>query len=206
LRAACRAAIRRAADGADRVVLLAADPRTRVFDARSRGSLRGVGVALDVALGPGRPEGPADLPTALTVGAWLVRDALGPDVRMTATTVASSPDTPARRLDDTDLPVVVLGDGSARRTLKAPGYLDERAAAFDAGVEQALRTGDAAALAALDARLGADLLAAGVPAWRAVGPVLAERNWNASLGYAGDPYGVMYFAASWVSTPAPARA
>ena len=35
-----------------------------------------------------------------------------------------------------------MGDGSACRTLKAPGYLDERAAAFDAEVARALGAAD----------------------------------------------------------------
>ena len=74
-------------------------------------------------------------------------------------------------LDDLPGPVAVLavGDGSARRTVKAPGYLDAAAEPFDAAVAAALATGDADALAALDAAEGARLLAAGVPTWRAVG-------------------------------------
>ena len=59
--------------------------------------------------------------------------------------------------------VLAMGDGSARRTLKAPGYLDPAAAPFDAAVAAALADGDAGALAALDPAEGERLLAAGVP-------------------------------------------
>ena len=39
-----------------------------------------------------------------------------------------------------------MADGSARRGRRAPGYLDERSARFDAGVERAVRDGDLEAL------------------------------------------------------------
>ena len=68
-----------------------------------------------------------------------------------------------------------MADGSARRGVKAPGYLDDAAAPFDAAVATALADGDAAALAALDPAEGERLLAAGVPVWRAVGAALAGR-------------------------------
>jgi len=42
--------------------------------------------------------------------------------------------------------LLVMGDGSARRSLRAPGYLDTRAAAFDAEVERTIRTGELDAL------------------------------------------------------------
>ena len=56
-----------------------------------------------------------------------------------------------------------MGDGSARRTVKAPGYLDPAAEPFDARVATALAAGDAGALAGLDPAEGERLLAAGVP-------------------------------------------
>ena len=65
-----------------------------------------------------------------------------------------------------------MGDGSARRSASAPGYLDERAAPFDAAVEQAVRDGDLPALAALDPDLARDLLAAGRPAWQVLAGAL----------------------------------
>ena len=65
-----------------------------------------------------------------------------------------------------------MGDGSARRSASAPGYLDERAAPFDETVERAVRAGDLPAIAALDPVLATDLLAAGRPAWQALAGAL----------------------------------
>jgi hypothetical protein len=91
----------------------------------------------------------------------------------------------------------VLGDGSARRSTSAPGYFDERAADFDAAVASALRSGNPATLCQLDAALGGQLLAAGVPAWHAAGQALGQRRYDARLHYDEAPYGVGYFVASW---------
>ena len=97
-------------------------------------------------------------------------------------------------LPDTDL--VVVGDGSARRTEKAPGHLDPRAQAYDAQVSAALASGDPALLGALDPVVGADLLAAGVPVWRALAGVLPG-SFEAEVLYDDAPFGVGYFCAVW---------
>ena len=205
LRAACRAAIERVGRRSQ-VVLLGAGPVSRSYPPGARGSLAAFGVPGELALGALPPEpGAAELPPALTVGAWLARDALGPDSG--AVGFAVGPDfqngAAARELRDlteaADVALVVLGDGSARRSQAAPGYLDERAAAFDAAVEAALAGGDGAALSALDGALGAELLAAGVPAWHAAGRVLAGTAYTAEVLYADAPYGVGYFAAVWTA-------
>ncbi len=67
--------------------------------------------------------------------------------------------------------MLTMGDGSARRSTAAPGYLDERAVQFDTAVEAAVRAGDLAALASVDPALAGDLMATGRPAWQ----VLARR-------------------------------
>jgi hypothetical protein len=99
-----------------------------------------------------------------------------------------------------DLPaadcLVVVGDGSAKRTEKAPGHLDLRAEAFDRSVERALADGDPESLAALDAALAAELWASGVTAWRAV-LRLAPGPWRGRVLYADAPYGVGYVVATW---------
>jgi hypothetical protein len=92
-----------------------------------------------------------------------------------------------------------MGDGSARRTLKAPGYLDDAAGPFDAAVAAALAAGDAAALARLDLAEGERLLAAGAPSWRAVGAALSGRTFTARLHYDDAPFGVGYLVADWVA-------
>jgi len=92
---------------------------------------------------------------------------------------------------------VVMADGSARRGPKAPGYLDERAAPFDARVERALASGAAASLAELEAELAAELLVAGRAAWNVMAGLAGGRAWQAELRYSGDPFGVWYPVAVW---------
>jgi len=96
----------------------------------------------------------------------------------------------------------VVADGSARRGVRAPGHLDERAFAFDAAIDAALRQGDPGTLAVLDEPLGAQLLAAGVPAFRRLGRLVQGRleqgrPVRAEVDYADDPFGVQYWVVRW---------
>jgi hypothetical protein len=94
--------------------------------------------------------------------------------------------------------VLFLGDGSARRGEKAPGHFDERAADFDGRILEALKGGRSDVLEGLDPALGAELLAAGVPALRCLG-ALAEvvGITHTEVTYADDPFGVSYWVATW---------
>jgi hypothetical protein len=177
------------------VVVGAGGPDGVRFGTGDAGSLAGFGVPLEIPFeGRARPDC-RRLPTAHTVGAWLLEEARYPGTR-----VGVGPGDVADLLAALPGPVGVLamGDGSARRTLKAPGYLDEAAGPFDAAVADALRSGDAAALAALDPGEGERLLAAGVPTWRAVGAAVRGREITARLHYDDAPFGVGYLAADWV--------
>jgi hypothetical protein len=196
LRRACRAAIEAMlAVGPDVVVVMGADVPAGVrYGDGDGGDLRGFGVDLQIPFrGPTAPEG-RRLPLAHTLGAWLLDDAgytgprlgVGPDDLWAALRSLSGP-----------VGVLAMGDGSARRSVKAPGYLDPAAEPFDAEVARALADGDAHALAALDPDEGERLLAAGVPAWRAVGAALAGRAVDARLHAAEAPFGVGYLVADW---------
>jgi hypothetical protein len=200
LRAACRAAITRIATPGVQLVVLGAGPSRAAHDAQARGSFAGFGVKVEVPLGSDEP-GPVELPLALTVGAWLLRDALGPgcgaigysigpdgDENQSLSTWAVEP--------DADVALLVMGDGSARRSPSAPGYFDPRAEAFDAGVAVALRSGQGELLH-IDPELGADLLASGPPAWDEAAWLLEGRSFDAELLYDAAPYGVGYFVATW---------
>jgi hypothetical protein len=90
----------------------------------------------------------------------------------------------------------VLGDGTARRGLKAPGYLDARSAPFDSVVERAVRTGDLAPLLAIDAALARELMATGRAAWQVLAGATAGRRLATDIGYCDDPFGVAYLVAS----------
>lgn len=87
---------------------------------------------------------------------------------------------------DGETGLLVVGNGSAKRTEKAPGHLDPRAEAFDA----ALRESFAGIDAALAAELWADTACLGAL------PPLAE----AEVTYDDAPFGVQYWVATWGTT------
>jgi hypothetical protein len=93
--------------------------------------------------------------------------------------------------------LLVMADGSARRGEKAPGHLHPEAIGFDDRIESALRSGDAAALAALDPKLGEELWCEGVPGFQVLGEVARERQVSAEVSYADAPYGVAWWVARW---------
>jgi hypothetical protein len=92
--------------------------------------------------------------------------------------------------------LLVMADGSARRGLKAPGYLDERSFPFDTQVTDAIRTGDMAALLALDTSLARDLMATGRPAWQVLAGAMGEQRPASVIRYCDDPFGVAYLVAT----------
>jgi ABC-type amino acid transport substrate-binding protein len=196
LRRACDAAVAAVLAARPEVVVVVGDgaPDGVRYGAGDVGDLRGFGVDLRIPFSGGVRPGGTPVPLAHTVGAWLLDRAGHTGVRL-----GVGPADLARALEDCPGPVAVLavGDGSARRTLKAPGYLDPAAEPFDDAVAAALAAGDADALAALDPAEGARLLAAGVPTWRAVGAALAGRRATARLHLHEAPFGVGYLVADW---------
>ncbi len=99
-------------------------------------------------------------------------------------------------VDDVDVPsFLVVGNGSARRSEQAPGYLDERSLAFDTGLGRALTAPDAQELRELD-----DVLAKELWAETATFPQLAELIDGAqtvSVDYDAAPFGVQYWVIRW---------
>ena len=150
---------------------------------------------------PARPG----LPTSLGVGRRLLQEAGwdGP-VELVAARWHADPGPVAalaERLGDRPdgTVLLVLGDGSARRGEKAPGFLDERAFGFDDAVAAALAGGDATALRDLDAGLAEELMVLGSTALRLLGSVAAGGGSApvAAMTYRDDPFGVSYFVATW---------
>ncbi|WP_415949298.1 class III extradiol dioxygenase subunit B-like domain-containing protein [Streptomyces sp. KLOTTS4A1] len=165
------------------------------------GGFDGFGVDLRVQLGEGEPRGA--LPGSLAVAAWLLQrerwagavEGLG----------VGEPLAPERCFEvGADLAgqaervaLLVMGDGSARRSLKAPGYLDERAEAFDAAAARALGAADVSALKELDAELAQELQAAGRAAWQLLAGAAEGAGLSGTLLYDEAPYGVGYMVAAW---------
>ncbi|WP_227492276.1 class III extradiol ring-cleavage dioxygenase family protein [Nocardioides salarius] len=96
--------------------------------------------------------------------------------------------------------VLVVANGSARRSEKAPGHLDERAAAYDSELEKALRAGDVGALRALDPGLAEELMVGNVAGFARLGELLSP-GLAPEVDYADDPFGVQYWVMRW-SLPA----
>lgn len=192
LRAASVQAVTRVlADPPDEVVVVAAAPPGE-WSQRATWDFSGFGVARN----PVDPR--PTLPWTLGIGAWLLdecgwdgaRRYLGVDPA-TASAGDGSAGAGARA-------VVVVGDGSARRSERAPGHLDERAEPFDEGVADLLARGDVGGLGRLDPTLAAELMCAGLPAWRWIAAALDGAVISAAeLVHHVAPYGVGYFVASW---------
>jgi hypothetical protein len=195
LRAAVSAAVETVlADRPEVVVVVGAGAHGVRFGQGDAGDMRGFGVDLELPFaGEARPGG-RRVPLPHLLGAWLLDRAGYTGVRL-----GVGPDDLGAALADVPGPVglLVMGDGSARRSEKAPGHLDPAAGPFDAAVARALAAGDAAALAALDPAEGERLLAAGAPVWRAVGAALADREIGAELLHDEAPFGVGYLVATW---------
>ena len=100
---------------------------------------------------------------------------------------------------DERVALLVMGDGSARRGVKSPGYLDERAIPFDDDVARALGAVDTAALAAIDSTTASELMAAGRAPWQVLAGAVGGSGlpWRGELLSYGAPYGVGYFTAVW---------
>ncbi|WP_030839416.1 class III extradiol dioxygenase subunit B-like domain-containing protein [Streptomyces hygroscopicus] len=221
LRSACAEAVRAlAAARPERLIVVGpAEPARRGPHAQgAAGSFRGFGVEVDVRLGTpaaeavsggdgaeGRPS--PSLPSSLAVGAWLLEHA-GWDPAVPVEGLGVGEPLEGERCIEVGrelagraerVALLVMGDGSACRTLKAPGYLDERAAAFDAGVARALAAADTGALAALDEELAYELKAAGRAPLQVLAGAGAGARLKGELRYDEAPYGVGYFVASWSS-------
>ncbi|GAA1520141.1 hypothetical protein [Nocardioides humi] len=116
--------------------------------------------------------------------------ALGPRVRVRASGPSGSRVAAAlveaaggSVVDAGETGVLVVGNGSARRTEKAPGHLDPRAEEFDAALRRSF--------ADIDPVLAAELWA---DTARLDGlPPLAD----AEVGYDDAPFGVQYWVALW---------
>ncbi|MDN3353525.1 class III extradiol dioxygenase subunit B-like domain-containing protein [Actinomadura sp. DC4] len=193
LRAACAEAVRRLAGACDAIVVVGSGPETREYGPDAAGGLLPYGV--DVVVG----DGPAVLPLSLTIGRWL----LGTSPAGYRAVAQDAPAESCGRLGAElgasagRLGLLVMGDGSACRTERAPGYLDERSAGFDAEVARALAGADANALARLDPALAAELLAAGRAPWQVLAGAARDGRFAGELLADEAPYGVGYLVASW---------
>ena len=200
LAAACADAVARLlADGPDEVAVVAGGPATAAWDPGARLDLAAYGPGLPPgqSASPGEPR--AGLPLGLGIGAMLLDQAGYTGPRLPRAVAADAAPATCRDLGASlaagpaRTGLLVVGDGTARRTPKAPGNFDERAAGFDAAAERAFRDGDLAALAELDPDLAAELWATGRAAWQVLAGALPSAR--GEICYADAPFGVFYLVA-----------
>ena len=153
-----------------------------------------------------RGDGTGKLPTPLGIGAWFLdeadytgpREYIGVPDRAPAAACATLGESLAQ---GRDVALLVIGDGSARRDEKAPGWLDPRAAEFDAAVVRALASGRPEEVLALDPDIARDLLAAGRAPWQAAAGAARGSAWVTKVLWDDAPYGVGYVVATWLTAP-----
>jgi hypothetical protein len=193
----------------DMIAVVGTGEQTRAFGTRGQLDLAAYAPALALGRldgsaldGSGLDRDPLPLPLPLGLGCRLL-DQAGYSGQLALHTVsdrASAADCAAvgASLAETmaRVALLVMADGSARRGLKAPGYLDERSFPFDTQVTEAIQAGDMAALLTLDADLARDLMATGRPAWQVLAGAMGERRPASVIRYCDDPFGVAYLVAT----------
>ncbi len=182
----------------------------RTFGPETVGTFRGFGVDVRVGLSRAAVAGtrPADaeLPLAVLIGGWL-RGQVAPDAVAEARIVPA--DAPAEHCqetgaklraeldgDDEARGVLVVADGAATLSVKAPGYLDERARPVQDRLDHALSAGDRAALRALDPGLCSELGLAGRPAYQVLAGLFGADP-LVETRYCDAPFGVGYHVSLW---------
>ncbi len=190
------------------VAVAAVDPAVATGTA---GSFAGYGVDIPVTLDPDAEQvDGADLPLPLLIAGWLRGQVGKREITVQAAPVVPGSSMAHCRRVGAELGqrlcreggavgLLVLGDGAATHTPRAPGHFDPRAADLDRAVATALAAADPDALLGLDAGLAGELLVAGREAWQvgaAAAQVLAPA-WRGELLYSDAPYGVAYHVALW---------
>lgn len=168
------------------------------------GTFAGFGVDVRVHLepqGPGPAQAPAELPLCALIGAW-VRGQARPDASAQVRVYRSDHEAEAalalgRRLraeldQSTDpIGVLIVADGANTLTPAAPGGYDPGNADAQLALDDALASGDVAALT----RLPGQVL--GRVAFQVLAGLTEPGPRTAKEFYRGAPYGVGYFAGVW---------
>jgi hypothetical protein len=199
LRAACFTAIDQLTD-ADSLLIVGSGSVTGTrYDAAAGGSFGPYG-APGVRVGSGEPV----LPLSLAMGGWLVSQSKAAGLPRTSITVAADEAVETclqlgREVAASNdrVALLVMGDGSARRSEHSPVHLHPRAEIFDGTVAAALHLADTTTLAALDPELAQELQAAGRAPWQVLAGATDGAGLTGNLLYHAAPYGVGYFVASW---------
>jgi hypothetical protein len=201
LRQACAAAVERLVrSGPEVIAVVGSGSRTAAWPASGRLDLGAFAPALGLRGGQTAPP----LPLSLGLGGRLLDEAGYRGPRSLRSVHHDDPAEACLRLGDglsrlgDRVGLLVMADGSACRSLRAPGHLNPAAAGYDAALEQAVRGGDLGPLRTLDQGLARELLAAGRPGWQVLAGAMPSRDLATEILYAGDPFGVFYLVA-WLA-------
>ncbi|WP_055401690.1 MULTISPECIES: hypothetical protein [unclassified Mycobacterium] len=176
--------------------------RDQLWGPDTAGTFAGFGADVGVRLSPrAHPEPPAELPVCALLAGW-VRGRVRPDATAEAriypagldagTALARGRDLRAE-IDRAPEPigVLVVADGANTLTPAAPGGYDPANADAQLALDDALATGDIAALT----RLPRQIL--GRVAFQVLAGLAEPGPRSAKELYRGAPYGVGYFAGAW---------
>jgi hypothetical protein len=128
------------------------------------------------------------LPSAVDIGRWLLARN-GSEHPLVVVVVDDERTTTTR---PSEVGLLVMADGSARRTPKAPGALHPEAEGFDRDIAERLTAGREPDLSRAE-----EMLCTDAPALRALSDLTRGAEWQRELLYEDAPYGVTYFVASW---------
>jgi hypothetical protein len=205
LRAACHQAVAALVAGRpDLVVVVGGAAHTAEYPPGAAGSLREFGIPFTAGGEPHSPAGPRRapvLPLPLTIGKWLLASAIAP----VAWWAIAADAWPADCLElgariaalAPRVAVLAMGDGPGCRARGGPGAADPAADRYDEQVTAALAAADRYALAALDPGQDVRLFVAGRAAWQVLAGAAGPGAFAAELRYAGAPFEVSYYVASW---------
>lgn len=185
----------------DRWVAVGVGSCDEVFGAATRGSFGGYGVDVDVTLSSDTPQIVTDLPLCALFTGWL-RGLANSSARAEVRTygadheVREALDIGRRLRAEIDqlgeaVGVLVVADGAKTLTAGAPGGHDPAAAGMQAALDDALATGDVAALA------GAASGTVGRVAYQVLAGLVEPGPRSATELVRGAPYGVGYFVGVW---------
>ncbi len=182
--------------------VIGAAGRNEVLGPDTAGTFAGFGADVRVRFSPrAGAEPPADLPVCALLGAW-IRGQVRPDATAQARVYSVDHDAQSalahgRRLraeiDRSPEPVgaLVVADGANTLTPAAPGGYDPGNADAQLALDDALATGDIAALT----RLPQQIL--GRVAFQVLAGLAEPGPRSAKELYRGAPYGVGYYAGAW---------
>lgn len=185
------------------VVVVGTGPATLAHKVSAVADFTPWGADLQLRLpGASGPQG-EPLPLALSVGVWLLHQT---DRVTDAAAVAVAPDAAAADCqslgvdlaDRADrVAMLVMSDGSARRSDAGPRPFDPRAVDHDESIVSALARGEGGGLLTLDDELSSEVDAEGLNPLRVLGGAAAEAAFDTQVLYDDAPFGVGYYVAVW---------